>query len=143
MYHALVLLTSCILAISMVTTCDVFLVYCAGFCVVLVAWVLLQVHGSQDCRNMQEILTTCEAQFHQNMSGNFTADCSSGAVQGYGDCVGKAVMCTNVVDATEKMLNYEYGYTANQEEDAGLEKRQFRVRGRRLRCRFYCYPSKS
>ena len=85
---------------------------------------------------MQEILRTCEAQFHQNMSGNFTADCSSGAVQGYGDCVGKAVMCTNVVDATEKMLNYEYGYTADQEEGAGLEKRQFG-------CRFYCYPSKS
>ena len=124
-----------------VTTCDVFLVHCAGFCVVLLASVLLQVHGSQDCRNMQEILRTCEAQFHQNMSGNFTADCSSGAVQGYGDCVGKAVMCTNVVDATEKMLNYEYGYTADQEEGAGLEKRQFGVPG--LPCRFHCYSSKS
>ena len=80
---------------------------------------------------MQEILRTCEAQFHRQMSGNFTADCSSGAVQRYGDCVGKAVMCTNV-DAIEKMLNYGYGYTADQEEGAGLEKRQFGVRGRRL-----------
>ena len=112
-------------------TCNVLLVHCAGFCAILLASVLLQVHGSQDYRNMQEILRACEAQFHRQMSGNFTADYSSGAVQRYGDCVGKAVMCTNV-DAIEKMLNYEYRYTADQEEGAGLEKRQFGVRGRRL-----------
>lgn len=94
---------------------------------------------------MKKILTTCEAQFHQNMSGNFTADCSSGAVQGYGDCLGDAVGCTDVADATERMLNYEYGYTANQEEDEELEKRQLGNRGRpgRIQCRFHCYPSKS
>ena len=129
--------------------------HCAGVCVIFLASVLLQVYGSQNCRNTQKILTTCEAQFHQNMSGNFTADCSSGAVQGYGNCLGDAVGCTDVADATERMLNYEYGNTADQEEDEEVEKRQLghrhrgrphgrpRGRPRRRRCRFYCYPSKS
>ena len=70
------------------------------------------------------------------MSGNFTADCSSGVVQAYGDCLGEAVVCTDVADTTEKMLNYEYGYTADQREGQEVGKRQ-------LDCRFICYPSKS
>lgn len=102
--------------------------------------VLLPVHGDQDpdCTGNREVQERCEAQFHQQTSGNFTVDCNSGIVQDYADCLGEATKCTDQAEAViiQNMLNYEFGYTASQDEEDGVNEK------RRVSCRFYCYPSK-
>lgn len=75
--------------------------------------VLLPVHGDQDpdCTGNREVQERCEAQFHQQTSGNFTVDCSSGIVQDYADCLGEATKCTDQAEAVtiQNMLNMSSG----------------------------------
>ncbi len=97
------------------------------------------VSGSADiCQNSEavdRVLEKCTMELDHVITDNYTADCSSGVVQQYIDCLHEVGDCIELMSTAQGTLAEAYGLDTNIEV---LAERERNTRG----CSYYCYPSK-